>query len=167
MSFRIWMKNKQLKGQDRKAGRFDPTGPEILALQMLEVSHRLGRRQLEVLAPGGYMKRMTLAGVTGVGLFLLLTVGAPRASADTLTFSLTSDHCTGGCLPSGTTSAGTITLQSVTGGVQVTVALGTGFEFQKSTGFDSVVFNLIGSPIISVSGVTAGWTLFSTSPGSL
>jgi hypothetical protein len=166
MSFRIWMKNKQLKGAGPEGWQIRPTGPEILALQMLEVSHRLGRRQLEVLAPGGYMKRMTLAVVTVVALFLLLAVGATSASANTLTFNLTSDHCTGGCLPAGG-SAGTIVLTDTgTGTVSVSVTLGSAFKF-VSTGFQTDFgFNLTGTPTITYSGVTSGFAATGGSPQS-
>jgi hypothetical protein len=86
----------------------------------------------------------------------LLFSGASRA--DSFQFSLTSDHCTGGCLGTAT-SAGTITITDVSAGVvSVNVTLASGFRF-VSTGFDTDVgFNLAGNPTISFSGVTAGFT---------
>jgi hypothetical protein len=41
------MKNQQVKGEEQQGWQIRPTGPEILALQLQEVSHRLGKRQLE------------------------------------------------------------------------------------------------------------------------
>jgi hypothetical protein len=105
------------------------------------------------------MKRMSLAAASVVALLLLLTVGAQRASADTLTFQLTSDHCsgTGGCLPDGA-SAGTITITDVSGGVTVSVVLDPLYKFVH-TGFDTDFgFNLAGNPTITFSNVSAGFT---------
>jgi len=86
----------------------------------------------------------------------LLFSGASRA--DSFQFSLTSDHCTGGCLGTAT-SAGTITITDVSAGVvSVNVTLASGFRF-VSTGFETDLgFNLAGNPTISFSGVTAGFT---------
>ena len=118
------------------------------------------------------MKRHMLAATTVVALLFLLTLGASLASANVVTFSLTSDHCGGfntdnsGCLPAGG-SAGTITLTDVTGGVSVDVTLGSAYKF-VSTGFQTDFgFNLTGSPTIAFSGVTAGWTPNGTTAGSL
>jgi hypothetical protein len=85
-------------------------------------------------------------------------LGVPQASADTLTFQLTSDHCTGGCLGSAS-SAGTITVMDTgSGQVSVDVTLNSGFKFIKG-GFDTGFgFNLAGNPTITFSGVTSGFT---------
>jgi len=105
------------------------------------------------------MKRMGLAAASVVALFLL-TAGAQRASADTLTFQLTSDHCsgTGGCLPDGG-SAGTVTITDVSSGVvSVNVTLGSAYKF-VSTGFETDFgFNLAGNPTITFSSVSSGFT---------
>ena len=106
------------------------------------------------------MKRIKLALTAVVAVVLLLTLGTSTASADTLTFQITSDHCTGGCLPSGTTSAGLITLTDVSSGVvSVNVTLNSGFLFQASGGFDSVAFDLNGTPTIAYSNITSPWTV--------
>ena len=87
--------------------------------------------------------------VAGFGLAVL-----PSASrADTLAFTFTSDHCTGGCL-TGQTSGGTVTLNDVsTGVVDVTVALANGNQF-VNTGFDaSFGFNLSGITSITYSNI--------------
>jgi len=103
------------------------------------------------------MKASTL--LTGAAIAAatsLLFSGASRA--DSFQFSLTSDHCTGGCLGTAT-SAGTITITDVSAGVvSVNVTLASGFRF-VSTGFETDLgFNLAGNPTISFSGVTAGFT---------
>jgi hypothetical protein len=88
------------------------------------------------------------------GLLGMTTVASHAA---TETFSLTSDHCGGGCL-TGQTSAGTITITDAgTNTVLVTVALVNGNQF-VSTGFDTDFgFNLTGTPTITFSNVTTGF----------
>src|SRR4051812_13608662 len=101
---------------------------------------------------GDNMKKhyLTPAATGGGALLLLLTLGAPRASANIVTYQLTSDHCTGGCLGSGDTSAGTITVTDVSGGVTIGAALNSGYMF-VNTGFNAEVgFNL------DVSSITSG-----------
>ena len=88
----------------------------------------------------------------------LLSMTAVASHAATETFSLTSDHCTGGCL-TGQTSGGTVTITDVSAGVvsvDVTLANGNGFV---STGFGTDFgFNLTGTPTITFSNVTSGFT---------
>lgn len=88
-----------------------------------------------------------------------LTLAVPGAArADSFTFALTSDHCSGGCL-TGQTSGGTVTVTDVSAGVvSVDVTLANGNRF-VSTGFDTDFgFNLAGNPTITFSGVTSGFT---------
>ena len=86
----------------------------------------------------------------------LLGMTTIASHAATLQFSLTSDHCDGGCL-TGQTSGGTITITDVSGGVSVNVTLLNGNEFVH-TGFDTDFgFNLTGTPTITFSGVTSGF----------
>ena len=94
----------------------------------------------------------------------LLFSGASRANV--LQFSLTSDHCTGGCLGTAT-SAGTITITDVSAGVvSVNVTLNSGFRFVH-TGFDTDLgFNLAGNPTITYSAVTTGFAATGGSPQS-
>jgi PEP-CTERM motif len=101
------------------------------------------------------LKWMVLA-LLGLGL------GAP-ALADV--YSLSIDHCTGGC---GAPPFGTIDVtQAGTDTVQVDVSLAAGDQFVR-TGFPgSFAFDLVGNPAISVSDLTAGWSLLSTSAGTL
>lgn len=93
---------------------------------------------------------------------LVLGSGVP-AFADT--YSLTIDQCTGGC---GVPSFGTVDVtQAGANTVQVAVTLSAGDAFVH-TGFPgSFAFDLLGNPKISVSDLTAGWSLASTSAGSL
>src|SRR5215470_11490515 len=105
---------------------------------------------------------LTLTGAAIAFATGLLFSGASHAN--TIEFSLTSDHCTGGCLGTAT-SAGTITITDVsTGVVSVNVSLASGFQF-VSTGFDTDIgFNLAGNPTITYSGVTAGFAPTGANP---
>ena len=87
----------------------------------------------------------------------LLGMTAVASHAATETFSLTSDHCTDGCL-TGQTSGGTVTITDVSAGVvSVNVTLANGNRF-VSTGFDTDFgFDLTGAPSITFSGVTSGF----------
>jgi len=97
-------------------------------------------------------------------LLALLVVGLELpALADE--YSLTNDHCTGGC---GVPPFGTIDLtQAGPDTVQVDVSLTPGDKF-VNTGFPgSFAFDLVGNPAISVTDLTAGWSLLSPNAGSL
>jgi hypothetical protein len=106
------------------------------------------------------MKRMTVVATSVAALLFLLTLDVSRASAETITFQLTSDHCNGagGCL-GGASSAGTVTIKDVSAGVvSVDVTLNAGFKF-VSTGMETDFgFNLAGGPTITESALTTGWT---------
>ena len=85
-------------------------------------------------------------------------------NADTFTYTFTSDHCTGGCLPTGT-NGGTITVTDVSPGVvsvQVQLASGFGFVDTGAGAGASFFFRLLptlGGPTITYSNVTAGWSI--------
>jgi hypothetical protein len=120
------------------------------------------------------MKRHMLAATTVVALLFLLMLGASRASADTLTFQLTSDDCStvvgstgNGCLPDTPgASAGTIVINDVSGGVSISVTLGSAYKFVH-TGFDTDFgFNLKNDPTITYSGVSSGFAATGGSPQS-
>jgi hypothetical protein len=113
------------------------------------------------------MKRRTVAATALVALLFMLTLGASRASASTLQFQLTSDHCTNSCLPNGG-SAGTVTITDLGGGsVSVNVTLNSGFGF-VDTGFAADFgFNLAGTPTLAFSNVTSPWFQVSNNAGSL
>jgi hypothetical protein len=95
--------------------------------------------------------------------FLGLAFVAMPALADQ--YSLTLDHCSGGC---GTAPFGTIDVtQDGVDTVKLTVNLTSGDQF-VSTGFPgSFGFDLIGNPTISVSNLTSGWSLLNTTAGDL
>lgn len=120
------------------------------------------------------MKRnvMTLAATGLVALLFLLTVGAPRASADTLTYQLTSDHCTNSCGPAGTVF-GTITLTDVSSGVvQVTISLNDGsqlIDVGGSKGLGAAIgWNLIGNPTITLTSISnTNFSLESQNAGAI
>lgn len=93
----------------------------------------------------------------------LLTAGT--ASAGSLTFQLTSDHCTGsgGCIAIDGASAGTVVVTEVAGGLSFSVTLNSGYSF-VDTGFNvDFGFNLNGNPSITYSGVSSGFAAGNTS----
>jgi len=123
---------------------------------------RSGEHRLRELTPGNYKKERVM-GLKWMLLALLgLGSGAP-ALADL--YSLTIDHCTGGC---GAPPFGTIDVtQAGTDTAQVDVSLAAGDQFVR-TGFPgSFAFDLAGNPAISVSDLIGGWSLLSTSAGTL
>jgi MYXO-CTERM domain-containing protein len=91
--------------------------------------------------------------VAGLGV---LAFGLNPASA--VTYDLTSDHCTGGCLGS-LTSGGTITItQAGTNTLNVSVVLASGLTFARSTGLDAFAFNLNPNQTVTYSNLTTGFT---------
>ena len=98
--------------------------------------------------------------------FAMLAFIVRPASATSITYQLTVDHCTGGC---GSSPFGSVTLNDFggTGDVLVTVALTSGNRF-IDTGFaGAFAFNLLGDPTISVTSITSGFALVSPTAGSL
>ena len=95
---------------------------------------------------------------------LLIPSGPAHAFQTSYTFDV--DYCTTGCLNGGT--GGTITLSADGANtVLVSVAL-SGFDIHNSTGFTELVFNLTGSPTISVTNLSnANFSLVGTSAGSI
>jgi hypothetical protein len=96
-------------------------------------------------------------------LFALLGLGSGLpAVADV--YSLTVDHCTGGC---GTAPFGTI---DVTQDGANTVVFDVTLEsaaFVKTGFAGSFAFDLLGNPTISVSNLSSGWSLLSAAASSL
>jgi hypothetical protein len=86
-----------------------------------------------------------------------ILLSAPATQAATITYNLTSDHCTGGCLTN-QTSGGTVTItDGAAGTVSVNVSLLNGNGF-VGTGLDATFgFNLSGDPTITYSGLPANW----------
>jgi hypothetical protein len=96
------------------------------------------------------------------GLFSLTLAAAPASASQ---YRLTVDGCTGGCgtAPFGTVSA----FQDGADTVKLTASLDSGNRF-VSTGFPATFgFNIIGNPAITLSNVTEGWSLVSTTAGNL
>jgi hypothetical protein len=89
------------------------------------------------------------------------------ASASTLTFSLTQDHCTGTC---GTAPFGSVTVSSISSTeVSVTETLNAGESFRDTGAGDPILFDLTGNPAISslsVTGLPSGYSFASSAPGS-
>jgi len=110
--------------------------------------------------------------VFGAVSLFVLSLGVASASANTITFQLTSDHCgstvnPGGCIAVDGASAGTVTItDGVAGVVNVSVNLGSAYKFVH-TGFDADFgFNLSSNPAITYSSVSAGFTQIGTNPVS-
>ena len=88
-----------------------------------------------------------LVGILTVTAVLIGT--ATSASADVITYSLTSDFCSGTC---GTAPFGTVTATDIGAGeVQVTVALKAGEDFAKTGagGENTLLWNLSGTPTLT------------------
>ena len=101
--------------------------------------------------------RLGLGALAAVGCFVLAASGA---NANIIAFQLTSDHCTGGCL-GGLTSLGTVTVNDNGGNgtITFTVDVSATSSTIVNTGFDgSFAFDLVGDPIITYSGLTAGFS---------
>jgi hypothetical protein len=115
---------------------------------------------VEVKAWRNRMKTITLAATAVAASLLLLTAGAPLASA--ATFDLTSCHISGGC---GTaTQFGTVTLtDNQSGGVLFDVVLNSGnyFVYTGAGAFQWFVFNdqLANSTITGISATVNGTTV--------
>ena len=85
-------------------------------------------------------------GLLSAALLVVGVVVAGPAYADTI-FDLTSDHCTGGCLPGGI-SGGTVTLAQNGTTVDVTVNLADGFAFVKTGAGDDQAFKFNGTGVV-------------------
>lgn len=95
----------------------------------------------------------TIAAFALVGL--LATASAARAN--TLTFNLTQDGCTGTC---GTAPFGSVTITDVSGGVLVTETLKAGENYAGTGAGDALEFNFTGTFNSGVvSGLTSGFAL--------
>jgi hypothetical protein len=107
-------------------------------------------------------RRVTKAGYLSAAIAGAFLLAAVPVRADVYTFN--TDNCTGGCLP----FAGTI---SVTPDGTDTVLIdveGAGFQFVDSSGKpNQFFFNILGNPTISVSFITPGFILTSTTAGAL
>jgi len=105
----------------------------------------------------------------GLLLLAVLLVGiAPVAIADTITYQLTVDNCTGGCNPNPGTSMGTVTLTDTAGGVLVTISLVSPLKFVNTGLQETIDFNLTGiSSGVSATGFSnTNFSLLSGTAGS-
>jgi len=101
----------------------------------------------------------------------LAVVGALAAipASASVVYTFTNDHCTGSCLP--LTDSITVTQNgansvnvSVTGSDWGFVSTGAGGTGATNGSF---FFNLLNNPTIAVTNLTSGWTLISTTAGTL
>ena len=108
------------------------------------------------------MRRLGFA-LGGLLVATVLFIGTP-ATASTVTYQFTIDHCGGGCgVP-----AGEVILEDIAlGDVKVTVDLANANLFVNTGLPATFLWNLIGNPTISVTGVVAPWALISTTAGNL
>jgi hypothetical protein len=108
------------------------------------------------------------ASLVGAVAVVATSVAFPAVSqANTITYTLLSDHCTGGCGPQ-TGGFGTITLTDISGGVDVNIVLNNGNRF-ISSGLDATVaFDLLGNPVISANSFSnSNFSLLATTAGSV
>lgn len=83
-----------------------------------------GRRELALACLG-------LVAAAGLNVMVVNPAGATIID----TFAITSDHCSGGCLPTGVTSAGTVTvIDNGTGTLQYNVVMNPGFGIINTGG---------------------------------
>src|SRR5215471_19131770 len=104
----------------------------------------------------------------GLGLVVYAAVLAavlvafPAVShADSLTFELTSDHCSGGvgCGPQTPSFGEVVVSDNGAGQLSFHVTLSNGNTF-VNTGFDlTFAYNLAGNPTVTYSGLTSGWQI--------
>jgi len=88
---------------------------------------------------------------------------ATSASASVITYSLTSDFCTGTC---GTAPFGTVTVSSVSSTeVSVDLTLAANEVFAKTGAGAALLFDLTGNPSITVSNLTPMFTATQTASG--
>jgi len=93
----------------------------------------------------------------GKGLWVAASIalGSTAAQADSVTYQITSDHCTGGCL-GGLTSLGTVTVNDAGGNLAFSIDLTSSNSGLVKTGFDgSFAFNLVNNNVVTYSAITA------------
>lgn len=108
------------------------------------------------------LRTAAVAGALAIGSVLVAGTVTP-ASANAITYSLTTDDCTGTC---GTAPFGTVTVSSIsTTEVSVDLTLKAGEVFATGGAGDALLFDITGDPSITVSGLTSGFTATSTASG--
>ena len=105
--------------------------------------------------------------VAAAGFAGMLCASPANASLFQTSYTFDVDYCSTGCLNGGT--GGTVTLtQNGKNSVTVDVLLNSSVDlFHSTNAFDSFAFDLVGNPAISVSNLTSGFALVSTTAGSL
>jgi len=88
--------------------------------------------------------------------FVLMVFAASPATATTLTYAITSDHCTGGCATPGNTIFGYVVLTDglFVDTVHVNVFLLNGNKWVDTGAADAFDFNVASNPEITVSNIT-------------
>jgi hypothetical protein len=102
-----------------------------------------------------------------VGLACMLSASPADAALFQTSYTFDVDYCSTGCLNGGT--GGTVTLtQNGANTVTVDVLLNSSLDlFHSTNAFESFAFDLVGNLTISVSNLTSGFALASTTAGSL
>lgn len=94
---------------------------------------------------------------------LLALSSALFAHADSISFSLTQDACSGSC---GTPAFGTVTITQTTANtVTVTETLKAGEQFVGTGAGDSLAFLISGNPSITIGSLTSGFEVDTTPKG--
>lgn len=101
------------------------------------------------------MERFKWAAVLGFALVAAMLV--PAAQADTLSFSLTQNTCSGGCSPNPFGDVVVTAINSTT--VQVTETLLNGAEFVNTGSGYALAFSITGDPTISIASLSSGFTI--------
>ena len=100
------------------------------------------------------MRAFSTAGLALAGAFAAALAISP-AGATIITYQITSDHCTGGCL-GGLTSLGTVTVNDAGGNLAFSIDLTASNSGLVKTGFDgSFAFNLANNNVVTYSAITA------------
>jgi hypothetical protein len=94
------------------------------------------------------MKKFLIGALVAGGL-------AVGSQAQAATYLLTDDHCSGTC--GGLASYGTITVSGTTN-LDIKIDLTSGVTFNSNgAGLDTVSFDLVGNPLVTISGLPATW----------
>lgn len=108
-----------------------------------------------------FAAKALLLGILTFGAVLIGTAGP--ASANAITYSLTSDFCSGTC---GTAPFGSVTVTAVSSTeVAVNLTLKSGEVFAQTGAGDALLFDISGNPTISVTNLTSMFTATRTTSG--
>ena len=120
---------------------------------------------------GGSLKIRFTKYIAVLGFAVALALLVPAAHADTVNFTINNCSGSGGC---GTSPFGSVTwTQNGTGDVHFVVTLAAGNVFTNTGSGDSLDFNIIGTPTISISNIenngsaSTAFSLVSTTAGAI